>query len=464
MFENILGQAGIGQLSRDIAAGALAPSLLFSGPPASGKGTAGLELARILSCENPGAPWNCICPACTHHRTLTHPDLLLLGPRSFSPEIAAAAAAYNREPESVSARLLFVRSVRKLLARFSPVLWEDDPKQGKLSSAQQALEEDLDEIALTFSPPPGSGGEPVKAEALKKICGRIIKEALKLEAEGIGKTVPIAQLRRAAYWGRLAPSGRHKLLMIENAHRMQEEARNSILKLLEEPPLTLTILLTCPQPEALIPTILSRLRPYRFYPRDQEAEEEVIRRVFREKAGESPPEGALPPGPAASGASRIQGYLDSFLPVTAEDLFPLAACFASSVTAASLAEIRRKGGPLPEELAVLDRHTAAIAEQGGRENGGDIREVLAGTLSGAQNFEIPGLFSRFLGLLLTLVSAALREDPPGPEKIALGDIWLRAVREAETAAGTYNQRPPVVLDRLFTELRQAMTAYALFSG
>jgi DNA polymerase-3 subunit gamma/tau len=460
MFENIIGQAGIGPLSRDIAAGALAPSLLFSGPPASGKGTAGLELARILSCESPGAPWNCGCPACTHHRTLTHPDLLLLGPRSFSPEIAAAAAAYNREPESVSARLLFIRSVRKLLSRFSPVLWEDDPKQGKLSSFQQALEEDLDEIALTFSPAPGSEGEPVNPGALKKICGRIFTQALKLEAEGMGKTVPIAQLRRAAYWGRLAPSGRHKLLMIENAHRMQEEARNSILKLLEEPPRTLTILLSCPRPEALIPTILSRLRPYRFYPRDQEAEEEVIRRVFREKPGEG-----SPPGSAASMGSRIQGYLDSFLPVTTGELYPLAAFFAASVTAASLDEIRRQGGPLPEELAALDRYTSAIAEQGGLgEEAGDIRGVLAGTLKGAQNFEVPGLFSRFLGLLLTLVSAGLWGEPPGQEKIALGDIWLRAVREAEEAAGTYNQRPPVVLDRLFTELRRAMTAYALVSG
>jgi DNA polymerase-3 subunit gamma/tau len=462
MFENIIGQAGIGQLSRDIAAGALAPSLLFSGPPASGKGTAGLELARILSCESPGAPWNCSCPACTHHRTLTHPDLLLLGPRSFSAEIAAAAAAYGREPESVSARLLFIRSVRKLLARFSPVLWEEDPKQGKLSSFQQALEEDLDEIALTFSPAPG--GEPVKAEALKKICGRILAQALKLEAEGVGKTIPIAQLRRAAYWGRLAPSGMHKLLMIENAHRMQEEARNSILKLLEEPPVTLTILLTCPQAEALIPTILSRLRPYRFYPRDREAEGEVIRRVFRENAGESPR-----PLPALSGGGRIQDYLDSFLPVTTEQIYPLAAFFEASVTAASLAEIRRKGGPRPAELAALDRHTAGVAARGGlgsdlwSEEGADIRGVLAATLGGAQNFEVPGLFSRFLALLLTLVSTGLRELP-GPEKIVLGDIWLRAVREAEASAGVYNQRPAVVLDRLFTELRRAMTEYALASG
>ena len=51
MFENVLGQDVTGQLIGDIEAGVLAPAMLFSGPPASGKGTSALELGRIISCE-----------------------------------------------------------------------------------------------------------------------------------------------------------------------------------------------------------------------------------------------------------------------------------------------------------------------------------------------------------------------------------------------------------------------------
>jgi DNA polymerase-3 subunit gamma/tau len=446
MFENVLGQPGIFQLAQDINAGVLAPSLLFSGPPASGKGTAALELARILSCENPGAPWNCSCSACFHHRSLTHPDLLLLGSRPFSAEIAAAAAAFCRDPEAVSARLLFIRSVRKLLARFSPVLWEDDPP-GNLKGYILGLEENLDELAIT-----GPSGQPAYSAgegAVKKLTDRIFTNAVKLELEGLGETVPVTHIRRAAYWSRLAPAGKHKLLVIENADRMQESARNSILKILEEPPRTLTILLTCARPESLIPTILSRLRPYRFFPRDAPSEGEVIRRVFRDtwtgKKSGLPGSGGL-----------IISYLDSFLPVTLEKLYSLAAFFTASLAASVMLVLRKKGlSQNVEELVVLGKFTAPIAERGnlGRPVT-DTKNFVSRILAEADNFEIPGLFSRFLGQLLSLLSESFRGGGRLPGEIAYRDIWKRRIKDAEEAAGIFNQKAALTLERLFTELKR----------
>jgi DNA polymerase-3 subunit gamma/tau len=445
MFENILGQPGILQLTQDINAGVLAPSLLFSGPSASGKGTAALELARILSCENPGAPWNCSCSACFHHRTLTHPDLLLLGSRSFSAEIAAAAAAFCRESEAVSARLLFIRSVRKLLARFSPVLWEDD-SPGNLKGYILALEENLDELALT-----GSSGQPAGEESLKKIADRIFSNALKLEVEGLGETVPVAHIRRAAYWSRLAPAGKHKILIIENAERMQESARNSILKILEEPPRTLTILLTCARPESLIPTILSRLRPYRFFSRDAASEGEVVRRVFRDTWA-----GKKSGIPGSGGRGLIISYLDSFLPVTLEKLYSLAAFFTASLAASAMTVLRKKDlSQTFAELVVLGKFTAPIAEQG---NLGrpvmDTKNMVSRILAEVDNFEIPGLFSRFLNQLLSLLSESFRGGEPLPREIAYRDIWKGRIKDAEEAAGIFNQKAALTLERLFTELKR----------
>ncbi|MFP3041435.1 DNA polymerase III [Treponema primitia] len=430
MFENVLGQPVIGLLSSDISGGILAPSMLFSGPVASGKGSAALELGRVLSCEQSGA-WNCSCPACARHRRLMHPDLLLLGPRNFSAEIAASSAAFLRDPPVPATRFLFIRSVRKLLARFSPVLWEDDPKITKLNPLIQSLDEDLDEL------------DAVDPEALTKTVDSILKTGFKLEAEGIGDLIPVAQIRRAAWWSRLAPQGKRKLLVIENADHMQDGARNSLLKILEEPPERVTIVLSTAHYEALLPTILSRVRPYRFIARDKTVETNVIRKIFRDPREEM---------------DSISVYLDSFLPVSGETLYPLGALFVASIAMGSVITLKRSGAPLDDPLVSLGKYTAPIAEAAGLGRPlEDIKSLVSKVLGGADNFELRSRFSQFLQSILTLIGESLNSQDPGA--IAYRDIWRAAVREAETAVGTYNLSPALVLDRLASELKRGMVSY-----
>ncbi|MDR3123541.1 MAG: DNA polymerase III [Treponema sp.] len=431
MFENVLGQNALRQLASDLGGDRLAPSMLFFGPDASGKGSAALELGRALSCEGPDAPWNCSCPACARHRRLLHPDLLLLGPRNFSAEIAASAAAFLRDSSSQAARFLFVRSVRKLLARFSPALWENDPKITKLNPLIEALNEGLEDLDAA-----GAGGE-------QKVAEGILADSLKLEAEGVGELIPVDQIRRAAWWTRLAPLGKRKLLAIENADRMRDEARNSLLKILEEPPETATIVLTTAHHEALLPTLLSRLRPYRFAARDSNVEAEVIRKIFRD-----------PRPPAFSGGGALRRYLDSFLPDSGETLHPLAALFAASAAMDAAAALRRSGVVPGEALLRLGSRCAAIAEEAGLGRPlEDRRSLTAKVLEGADKFESRGRFSRFLRSLLVLAGESLGASP---EAVAYRDMWSAAVREAETAAGTYNLSPSMVLERLISSLHRSM--------
>jgi DNA polymerase-3 subunit gamma/tau len=454
VFENVLGQAALSQLAADIRGGALAPSLLFSGPDASGKGSAALELGRVLSCENPGAPWNCSCPACARHRRLIHPDLLVLGPRNFSAEIAASAAAFLRDPGVQGLRFLFVRSVRKLLLRFSPVLWENEPKINKLNPLIQALEENLDDL--------DSAGE----EGIQKISDGILKSAFKLEAEGVGDLIPVDQVRRSAWWSRLAPQGKRKLLVVENADRMRDEARNSLLKILEEPPETVTIVLSTACPEALLPTVVSRLRPYRFVARGRGLETEVIRKIFRDVwapqepgAPQEPLNPALSgegPGPAFSGG-LIRRYLDSFLPGSAETLHPLAALFAASAALGAAAELERSGAAPGEALQRLCALCAPIAEKAGLGRPPeDSKSLIAKVLEAAGKFENRGRFSLFLRSLLSLAGEGLAASREG---IAYRDMWSAAAREAETAVGTYNLSPAMALERLGSELRRSMALH-----
>ena len=435
MFENIIAQAAAERLREDLEAGILAPSMLFFGPPASGKGTTALELGRVLSCEGRGA-WNCSCPHCGRHRLLLHPDMLLMGSRPFAAEIAASSAVLLREPRH--GRLLLLRAVRKLLGRFSPVLWEGDRELGKLNPLIEALEDDLEEL---------NGIGPEEPERIRrageKLGASIVKNALKLEAGGIAEHIPVAQIRKASFWGRLAPTGRRKLLVIENAGLMKEEALNSLLKILEEPPERLSIVLCSARREAVLPTLLSRLRPYRFMARDRAAAEELIRRVYRE--------------PEAGGEGGLEAYLDGFLPVSRESLYPLAAFFVSSVALAALDNFRRRGiVTLPEELVALGRYSAPIAGAAGLGRpAGDNKTIVDKVLAGAGDFQVRSLFSRFLAAALDLVSRSL-SGAAGRRRIVYTGLWKNYAAEAAAAVGVWNQSPSLALERMISGLKGAM--------
>jgi DNA polymerase-3 subunit gamma/tau len=443
LFENIIGQPVTARIEADIVNNVLAPSMLFSGPPASGKGTAALEVGRAFSCETEGAPWNCRCRACARHRTLSHDDLVVMGPRPFSAEIAAARNTLLRDASAASSRILFFRAVRKLQLRFSPALWADDPKISKLNGIMEMLEESMEELRLP------SGGES-DSEKLAKLCDAVIKHTQKLEAEGISDTIPVSHVRNAAYWLRIAPSGKRKLLVIENADRMQDAARNSLLKILEEPPETCAIILCSPKPETLLPTILSRLRHYHFPSRGEAAEAEVVRRVFKDGVDAIPAHGRA--------ESCVTAYLDTFLPVSKNAMYPAAALFWASIAFAVTVALRRKGvsdAELPPGLLTIGGHCAPIAEAAGLGKAcTSVKSLCAAVLAASGGFETRGTFSVFLGLLCGRLSEALFSMRASAICIAYRRILSKYAEEARVAVDIFNQSPAMVLERFSGSLIQ----------
>jgi DNA polymerase-3 subunit gamma/tau len=264
----------------------------------------------------------------------------------------------------------------------------------------------------------------------------------------------------------MAPLGRRKLLLIENADRMQDAARNALLKILEEPPGRAVIVLTTARAPALLPTIVSRLRPYRFSRRDETVEKDVIRRVFR---GVEPSQAVSGDFAATGGGdSLITAYLESFLPVSGGKLYPLAAFFAASLAAQALLALKKEKPSLtpPPEIVALGRYTAPIAESAGcGRPAKEAADCIRAVLSGAERFETPGLFQRFLSRLLDLVSRSMRGGavPPGngPQDAAgspdgealaarggLADIFRELAAEAASAVGTYNLGSEIVLEKM----------------
>ena len=80
-----------------------------------------------------------------------------------------------------------------------------------------------------------------------------------------------------------------RVALINDAHRMNQEGANALLKTLEEPPARALILLVCDNPDSLLPTIRSRCQVIRFFPL---IEADVAEILLSEQLVESPEEAA----------------------------------------------------------------------------------------------------------------------------------------------------------------------------
>lgn len=453
MFDNLIGQGELrALLEGDIRGGKLPPSLLLSGPPASGKLTTALELARVLSCEaaDVGA-WNCACASCSRHRALAHPDLLLFGRRSFPEEIPAAFDTFAATPGKAGS-FFFIRAVRKLGKRFEQVLWEgEEAKLGKAASLVNDLEErlafiDPDALWSTSGGPPTADGQAA-AKRLKdalKAAEEIVPIASKLEAF-VPDMPPVAQVRAVEHWARLAPWGRRKTVVIENAEAMNESARNALLKILEEPPASVVFVLVTPRRQAMMRTILSRVRTYPFAVRGAEASREVLEKVFRAEV--APVEGG---GPALLSPERWLASKRAFPPERARH-------FASGLVAAVLAE----------RLAAGLAHGQALAETGetAAAEGIDIASALASSLAGTKDLgQKDEAYAGSLDALFAAIEDILGETLRGPGLLAADLSWMakaaEILREARLRRDSFNLPGPTLLETLAYKLRDAGGAEA----
>lgn len=150
--------------------------------------------------------------------------------------------------------------------------------------------------ALLFAGPPGVG-KKLTAFALAKVlncaeagddscdrcqsCRKIDKmchpDVMLLEPQGdFIKIDQVRWLREELYYRPY--EGKVKVAILDGADKMRKEAANALLKTLEEPPLGTALFLICNDASALLPTIRSRCRLFKFKP----IEEESIARALSE--------------------------------------------------------------------------------------------------------------------------------------------------------------------------------------
>jgi DNA polymerase III, delta'' subunit len=150
---------------------------------------------------------------------------------------------------------------------------------------QRAVAEDHIRQGLIFAGPRGVGKQqfalslaqalncrrPLNGDACGA-CDQCIKIAAHehIDVETIapdGQFIKISQMREMAEKGNYRPyDGRRRVYILDDAERLNLNAANSILKVLEEPPETTLLVLVTAKPYALLQTIRSRCQMLSFAP------------------------------------------------------------------------------------------------------------------------------------------------------------------------------------------------------
>ena len=187
------------RLGAAIQGGRLPQALLFEGPRGVGKQRVALWAAQTLLCERGGVEPCNECHSCRMVASLTHPDLHWFVPLELSKKGADA----DKQIELVESALGEEMATRREQPLYGPL-------PGMAVHSVAAVRLLLRHVALT----------PAMARRKVFIVG---------DAE------------------RLIPQ------------RANPEAANALLKVLEEPPADSVLILTASEPDALLPTILSRV-------------------------------------------------------------------------------------------------------------------------------------------------------------------------------------------------------------
>lgn len=122
-----------------------------------------------------------------------------------------------------------------------------------------------------------SGDSCDECTPCRAIDGKKWPDVLEITAES--DVIKIDQMRLIRNMAYLRPmSGKKRFFIVDEAERMTEEAANSLLKILEEPPLFSHIVLITDNPHLILPTIKSRCQILNFSP----VEKGEIERMLRE--------------------------------------------------------------------------------------------------------------------------------------------------------------------------------------
>ncbi|MEK7520226.1 MAG: AAA family ATPase [Patescibacteria group bacterium] len=140
----------------------------------------------------------------------------------------------------------------------------------KILFLEKSFSEGTNAHAYLFFGPRGSGKIDEARAFARSLTGhtderRPNPDVLIVMPEEKSGDITIDQIRSITSFLVLAPAGgKNKVVIINEAHRMQPEAASALLKTLEEPPAQSVLILASEHPGMVLPTVLSRVQKIRF--------------------------------------------------------------------------------------------------------------------------------------------------------------------------------------------------------
>ena len=257
------------ELEKTASSGMMPQSVLFSGTPGSGRLTAALDEAFSITGEDSDL--------------LSSERIIYFASRPFRPELRAAYELFTRQRTDFSRRF-FIRTVRRILLQYHSSIASLHKESAGIKVKMDALEGDrtifaaasaIDELLIGIEKGGEYDGNTI-SDTADGIIQLLTDPVLSVGKKTAGATID--EIRAVQDW--LQEGNEEKAVIFENAEDYTEGAKNSLLKLLEEPPSHAHLILVSAHPGRLLETILSRVRKFTFPELDARAVSAFILSCF----------------------------------------------------------------------------------------------------------------------------------------------------------------------------------------
>lgn len=242
------------------SSGLLPQSLLFYGPKNSGRLTGAMDLSFFLTGNE------------ENRDVLRSNSIIYLPFRELGGRIKTALELFKNQ-KTRSARLFLIESVRLTLMQYHPSL---SVSASSTSSQYFSLAGEIDEVLLRAEDDRDYSDKEIN-EIVKSV-ERCLDPRFLYCGKKNPSAVSIDQIRAVQeYFSQL---GEEKVVVFENVEDATDGAKNSLLKMLEEPEEKSHMILLSSNPQKLLETILSRVRKFQFPPLGEKKTATLIKEKF----------------------------------------------------------------------------------------------------------------------------------------------------------------------------------------